>query len=214
MIRVAVDLVGGSPLESGDRSPTVVLAGEPGWPRMVAEKIGSEQIIRGISFENGTWEVSVYTRSRSEVYTAPFHLQRGRRDQKFTLRLLRDTVKPASQYHSEGRMEVSLSTAPTTTLAREFNVEGRVVGPVGSPVEVRPDDGEASIGQNRCHCCRSARSISSQDIIFTMLEFNFRPCAEIPQASSPDAAEIRSSCATGWRNRMRPRCQLSSHLFS
>lgn len=135
IVRVAVELVGGSPLESGYRDPTVVLAGEPGWPRMVAEKIGSEQIIRRISFENGTWEVSLYTKSRSEVYTAPFHLQRGRRDQKFTLRLLRDTVKPASQYHSEGRMEVSVSTAPATTLIREFNVDGRVVDPDGSPVE-------------------------------------------------------------------------------
>jgi len=135
IVRVVVELVGGSPVESAVRDPTIVLVGEPGWPRMVAEKIGSERIIRGISFENGTWEVSLYTEPRSEVYTAPFHLQRGRRDQKFTLRLLRDTAKPASQYHSEGRMEVSVSTASATTLTREFKVEGWVVGPDGSPVE-------------------------------------------------------------------------------
>ena len=135
IVRVAVELAGGAPLERRNREPTVVLVGEPGWPRMVAEKIGAEQIIRGVSFENGKWEVSLYTKSRSEVYTAPYHLQRGRRDQKFTLRLLRDTVKPASQYHSEGRMEVSLSNAPATTLTREFKVSGRIVGPDGSPIE-------------------------------------------------------------------------------
>ncbi len=135
IVRVAVELIGGSPLESGDREPTVVLVGEPGWPRMVAEKVGLERVIRGISFENGRWEVSLYTKSKSEVFTAPFLLQSGRRDQKFTLRLLRDTVKPASQYHSEGRMEVSSSVAPATTLFREFKVDGRVVGPDGSPIE-------------------------------------------------------------------------------
>lgn len=135
LVRVAVELVGGSPVEPDDRDPTIALVGEPGWPRMVAEKIGSEQVIRGVSFENGTWEVHLYTKSRSEIYSAAFQLEHGRREQKFTLRLMRDTVKPASQYHSEGRMEVSVSTAPAATLTRNFKVEGRVVGPDGSPVE-------------------------------------------------------------------------------
>lgn len=134
VVTVAVQLVGGPPVGS-DRDVTVVLASEPESERMVAEKIGTERIIRGIPFEFGTWEVSLYKKSRSEVYTAPFHLQRGRRDQKFILRLLRDTVTPAGENHFEGRMEVSRTSAPATAHAKEFRVKGRVVGPGGSPVE-------------------------------------------------------------------------------
>lgn len=135
MIRVAVEIVGGPPLGPDDREPTVVVEGERGFPRVVAEKIGSEEVLHGITFDVGYWEVSLFTNSKSEVYRAPFHLERGRRDQKSYLRLLRDTVKPASDYHSEGKMEISEVRAPRMTITREFRATGRVLAPDGSPVE-------------------------------------------------------------------------------
>lgn len=136
IIRVAVELVGGSPLGPNDRQPMVILQHKSQFgPRIVAERIGSEWVLRGISFDEGTWEVRLFTKSKSEKYTAPFHGQLGRRDQKFTFRLLRDTLTRTSVYSLEGKMEVSESVVPATAVTGEFVVAGKVVGPEGTPIE-------------------------------------------------------------------------------
>jgi hypothetical protein len=136
IIRVGVELVGGSPLAPGDREPTVILQHKSEFgPRIAAKRIGPEMVLRGISFDEGTWEVRLFTKRRMEEYTAPFHGQLGRRDQKFTLRLLRDSVTPRGEYSLEGKMEVSESIVLAMAVTREFTVAGKVVGPDGTPIE-------------------------------------------------------------------------------
>lgn len=136
IIRVAVELTGGTPLAPGGLEPTVILQGDSEFgPSIFAERIGSEQVLRGISFDEGTWEVRLFTGSTMEEYTAPFHGQRGRRDQKFTLRLLRDTLTPTSEYYRRGKIKVSESLVPPTAVTSEFTVAGKVVGPDGTPIE-------------------------------------------------------------------------------
>ena len=135
-IRVAVELVGGPPLAPGDREPTVILRHNSEFgPRIVAERIGPEMVLRGISFEEGTWEVRLFTKGKMEEFTAPFHGQPGKRDQKFTLRLLRDSVAVQDANSVEGKIEVSESIVPLMSLTREFTIAGRVVGPDGTPIE-------------------------------------------------------------------------------
>lgn len=135
IIRVAVELVGGSPVAAGDREPTVILQGKSEFgPRILAERIGPERVLRGISFNDGTWEVTLFANRRIEKYSAPFHGQLGRRDQKFTLRLLRDSVT-RGEYSLEGKMEVAESIVLPTAVTREFTVAGKVVGPDGTPIE-------------------------------------------------------------------------------
>ncbi|MES1261323.1 MAG: carboxypeptidase-like regulatory domain-containing protein [Acidobacteriota bacterium] len=135
VIRVAVELVGGSALASGNREPTVILQNKSDFgPRVLAGRFGSEMVLRGVSFDEGTWEVRLFTKRGMEEYAAPFHGQLGRRDQKFTLRLLRDTVTPG-EYALAGKMEVSESIVPASAVTREFTVSGKVVGPDGSPIE-------------------------------------------------------------------------------
>ena len=136
MIRVLVEVSGGSRLPSASRDPVVVLQNKgPFGPRIVGERIGSEQVLRGISFDEGNWEVNLFTGSTTEEYTTPFHGQLGRRDQKFTLRLRRDTLTRATDYSRQGKIDVSESLVPVTVLTRDFAVAGKVVGPDGSPIE-------------------------------------------------------------------------------
>jgi len=138
-IRVAVELTGGARVKPDNREPFVILQEKDAlWSRIVADNIGSEQVVRGVSFEDGTWEVSLFTGSLTEEYTAPFHAQLGRRDQKFTLRLLRDTVTGADQYTRQGKMEVSESLVPPTAVTREFTVVGKVDFPRGIPIQLPP----------------------------------------------------------------------------
>ncbi len=135
-IRVEVELNGGTPLTSGNREPTVILQKNDTFgPRIVAERIGSDQVLRDISFDEGTWEVRLFTGSTTEVYTAPFHEQLGRRDLKFTLRLLRDTLTRTSECDQRGKIEVSESLVPATAVTSEFSVAGKIVGPDGIPIE-------------------------------------------------------------------------------
>lgn len=136
VIRVAVEAVGGPALEARDREPSIVLQGKSQFgPRVVAETIGAYRVLRQISFDDGNWDVSIYTKGRSEHYQAPFHVQRGRRDQLFLIKLLRDTVKTQSQYSAEGKMEISEVLLPPATLESEFRASGRVLAPDGSPIE-------------------------------------------------------------------------------
>jgi hypothetical protein len=112
LIRVAVELVGGSQRAPGDREPTIVLRHTSQFgPRILAQHIGPEMVLRGVSFDEGYWEVTLFANKKIEEYTAPFHTQLGRRDQKFTLRLLRDSVTKG-EYSLEGKMEVSESIVP------------------------------------------------------------------------------------------------------
>jgi hypothetical protein len=135
IIRVAVELVGGSPLAPRDRVPTVILQQKSEFgPRIVAQRIGTEMVLRGISFDEGTWEVRLFASRRMEEYAAQYHGRLGRRDQKFTLRLLRDSVVQGA-YSLEGKMEVSESIVPAMTGTGEFTVAGKVVGPDATPIE-------------------------------------------------------------------------------
>src|SRR3954454_739953 len=108
-VRVAVELVGGSPLSAGNREGEVILRSKEEFPaRLLARLIGSERVIDRIYFEEGIWQVRLFGR-KVEEYRAPFHAQLGRRDQKFTLRLLRDTLTPGGDYGLRGGMEISES---------------------------------------------------------------------------------------------------------
>jgi hypothetical protein len=135
IIRIAVEIVGGSPLSDRDRPPTVVLQGPNQFTqRMVAEPAGTYRLLREISFEEGTLEVSLFANRRVEKFSAPFRVQRGRRDQLLTVRLLRDTVKQEDQFTLSGRMEMTESVAPPDPVEKDFAATGKVVGPDGSPV--------------------------------------------------------------------------------
>ncbi len=150
-IRVSVELVGGPPLAPNHSEPTIILAANNSQfgTRIVAECLGSEWLVRNISFTEGTWEVRFYSGSKVEEYTAAFHGQLGRRDQKFILRLLRDPLTSArhepvpdtlgavrlNQSELQGRMEVSETVAPVTNATTDFTMAGRVVGPNGAPIE-------------------------------------------------------------------------------
>lgn len=146
IIRVAVEIVGDAraprnnitsnlPL-AANLEPTVVLQSnsQPG-PRVVAQRIGSNLVLRQIPFDDGNLEVSLYRNGKSEKYRARLHIDRGRRDQLFHLRLLRNTAKPQNQYSSVGEMEVSEGLLPPVALEREFRASGRILAPDGTPVE-------------------------------------------------------------------------------
>ena len=136
VIRVAVETVGGPALEARDREPTVVLQGKSQvGPRIVAETIGAYRVLRQIPFDEGNWEISLYTKGHSEKFRAPFRVQRGRRDQMFFVKLLRDTVKTQNQYSAEGKMEIREVLLPPATLEREFRASGQVLAPDGSPIQ-------------------------------------------------------------------------------
>jgi hypothetical protein len=135
VVRVAVEVVGGPRLTDNDRRPSVFLRRSELGPRIAAEGIGPEMILRNISFDEGTWEVRLVTKQGFEEYSAPFRAQRGRRDQKFTLRLLRDSITSTDKYSRQGKMDVSESVVSILPTTREFTVAGKVVGPDGTPVE-------------------------------------------------------------------------------
>jgi hypothetical protein len=136
VIRVSVEIVGGPPRGPRDREPTVVLQGKGQLgPRIVGEKLGAFQILRQIPFEDGNWEISLFANNKSEYYRAPLHVQRGRRDEVFVLRLMRDTLKSQNQYSSEGKLEVSEMILPPVPAERDFMAAGRVLAPDGSVIE-------------------------------------------------------------------------------
>jgi len=135
IIRIAVEIVGGSPLSDRQLAPTVIFQGPNQFTqRIVAEPAGAYRLLREISFDEGTLEVSLFANRRSEKFSAPFHVQRGRRDQLLTLRLLRDTVKQEDQYTWSGRMEMTELLAPPDRAEKDFTATGNVLGPDGSPV--------------------------------------------------------------------------------
>lgn len=134
VIRVALELVGGAPVKAGNL-PWVILQSKSEFgPRIVGERIGTEYVLRDITFNEGTWEVGIYTGSASESFTAPFRVQLGRRDQKLTFRLLRDHLVQSPEYELQGKMEVIESIVPVTPLDRKFTISGKVTGPDGTPV--------------------------------------------------------------------------------
>jgi len=136
ILRVAVELVGGLRLSREEREPAIMLQHKSRFgPRVGATRVGSEYVIRGVSFDEGNWEVVIYRKKHHyEKYTAPFRGRLGRRDQKFTLRLPRD--KAAWDGSSlGGTMEVSESIAPPLMPKPEFTIAGKVAGPDGTPIE-------------------------------------------------------------------------------
>lgn len=134
VIRVKVEIVGEAP--AGPVGPFVMLAGKNQFgPRVTSEPAGAFQILRQIPFEDGEWQVRLFANQRTENYSAPIHIERGRRDQVFLLRLLRNTVKVTNQYSSEGKMEVTEVLLPPAPALRDFQATGRILAPDGSPVE-------------------------------------------------------------------------------
>jgi hypothetical protein len=134
VVRVAVEIVGETPPDQRTLPPILAGKGNLG-PRIVAEQSGPYQIFRQIPFEDGQWEVSLFVNRQIERYTAPAHIERGRRDQVFLLRLLRNTVKATNQYNREGKLEVTEAILPSAPILREFQATGRVLAPNGTPVE-------------------------------------------------------------------------------
>ncbi len=137
IFRVSVEGAGEANLPPDQRDPavTVQLKSANG-SQVFAERVGSEQILRGVSFDEGTWMVELYSKAGTEVYTAPFHGQLDGRNRKFTLRLLRDSLRRTRQYLQEGKLlVVSESTVDATSTTREYVMAGKVVGPDGSPIE-------------------------------------------------------------------------------
>lgn len=136
VIRVRVELVGGALLGSRHGEPMVGLQpkSENTLP-VSAERVGTDLVLRGVSFSDGNWSANLYNGSKLEQYTAPFHLEPGDQKRNFTLRLLRDNLTPAEGYFLKGRMEVSGSSDFPTAAAPDVAMTGKVVGPDGSPVE-------------------------------------------------------------------------------
>jgi hypothetical protein len=130
-IRIAIELTVDAPLAASNREPIVILQDKAtSGSRIVAEHIGSDYVLHDISFDEGTWEVRVFTESKMEEYAAPFHAQLGRGDQKFNLRLLRDTLTRTGGRDRKGKIEVSENIVSARAATREFTVAGKVVGPV------------------------------------------------------------------------------------
>jgi len=135
IVRIAVEIVGGSPLPDGAPRLTIVFQGPNQFTqRIVADAAGTYQVIRQITFDEGTFQATLFANRKPEVFSAPFKVTRGRRDQLLTFRLLRDTVTEQGQYVSTGRMEIVESSGPAGTVEKEFTAIGRVVGPDGTPV--------------------------------------------------------------------------------
>ncbi len=186
VIRVSVEIVGGPALEARDREPTVVLQGKSQFgPRIVAETIGSYRVLRQIPFDEGNWEISLYTKGRSEYFRGPFHVQRGRRDQMLLIKLLRDTVKTQNQYSAEGKMEISEVLLPPATLERGFRASGRLLAPDGSPIQ------GAFVGMNDFFLARTPPqwTTSSTDGQFD-LQYTSTGCTN-PSVSYGDSDFIR-----------------------
>ena len=135
IVRIAIELVGGTPLKLQGADSSVSLETDGEFPqRVFAEGEGSEFALRQVPFDDGQLKVTLYTEPRTEIFSVPFHVQRGRRDRIIRCRLLRDTAKPMSPYHSEGRMEISESRVLPTPVEREFRATGSIQAPDGSPV--------------------------------------------------------------------------------
>ena len=186
VIRVAVELVGGPPPEPRDREPSIVLQGKGQYgPRIVAENIGSYRVLRQIPFDEGEWDISLFTKGRAEHFHAPFHAQRGKRDQVLTIKLLRDTVKTQNQYSAEGEMEIHEALLPLAALDREFRASGRLLAPDGNPIE------GAFIGLNDFFLRRSSPqwTTSGADGHFD-LKFRASVCNE-PSVSYGDGDFVR-----------------------
>jgi len=135
LLRVATEIIGGPPLGPKDREATIVLQGSgPIGRRIVAEQVGGYRLLRQIPFDEGTWDITLYTNGRSEHFGAPFHVQRGRRDQMLLLRLHREKLR-RGQYVSEGDLEIQETRVAPTAVEREFQASGRLVAPDGSAIE-------------------------------------------------------------------------------
>jgi len=146
VIRVAVEVAGDAPPAPlnrtsnspavGNAGPIVVLQGKGQFgARILGVHVGRIQVLRQIPFDEGDWEVSLFENRKIERYRAPFHVQRGRRDQLILLRVLRATLKPQNQSSSEGKLEVSETLLPPAPIDREFEASGRVLAPDDSPIE-------------------------------------------------------------------------------
>jgi hypothetical protein len=134
VIRVTVEVVGGPPLAPQDRDPSVFLEANGRFgPRVWAMPAQGYRVLRQIPFDEGKWAISLFANRRSEEYEAPIHIQRGRRDQLFHIRLLRDTLEP-KDFRSTGKMEIQESVIPPITLEKEYRAEGTVLAPDGSPI--------------------------------------------------------------------------------
>jgi hypothetical protein len=135
IIRVALEIVGGGTLdENSRRDPTVVLEGVPNGPRIVAERLGGFMLLQQIPFQEGRWDISIWSKDHAETFTGDFHVERGRRDQLLTIRLHRDTVTRVNEYLYQGKLEVSEVLLPEAKLQREFMAKGQLRNPDGTPV--------------------------------------------------------------------------------
>jgi hypothetical protein len=136
ILRVGVEVEGGVVLDANDKRLNVSIQGRGqfGW-RINGEAIGAYQVIRQIPFEEGQWAITFVSNGRRETYRAPFQVQRGRRDQVFLMKLLRNTLQASGSGESEGEMEVREGQLPPIAIHREFRVSGRLLAPDGSPVE-------------------------------------------------------------------------------
>ena len=134
VVRVVVEIIGGPPRDKGELAPSVTLQGRlESDPRVSYQSSGAYRVLRQITFDEGTWKVTFYSKGRLEHYEAPVRLERGRRDQLFRLKLLRDTLKVVDRYSASGTLQVELETLPSS-IEREFRARGRVLASDGSPL--------------------------------------------------------------------------------
>jgi hypothetical protein len=199
VLRVTVEFVGGSPLGPRDPQPTVILQSKTQFgPRLVAEDGGGYRVLRQISFDEGTWEISLFTNGRSEHYEAPFHAERGSRDQLLRLRLLRDTLKADDRYDKKGTIEVREETLPPATIEREFHARGHVLAPDRSPIPGAIVEINAGFfGQSMPRW-----TVSAADGTFD-LRYNALACLELGVSYGGTFAQIENSnskedCETRW----------------
>jgi hypothetical protein len=135
VVRVAVELVGGPTLDARDIRPGVLLSEKSEYGlRLSAEEVGPHSVFRQVPFDEGTWEISLFTRSRIERYTAPFRVQQGSRDRLFRIRVLRDTLKMENRYGGTGNLDIREEMLAPEALEREFRARGRVLAPDRSPI--------------------------------------------------------------------------------
>lgn len=136
VIRLAVEVVGGQPLVGkGVRDPSVILEGVPNGPRIAAEKSGELWVLRQIPFQEARWNISIWNGDHSETFPGTFHVDRGRRDQLFLLRLRRDTVKRISDWRHEGTLEISQVLVPDPPASPNRHAQAKILFPDGTPIQ-------------------------------------------------------------------------------
>ena len=131
-IRIAIEIT--RPSLEANRRPTIVLQGGRNGPRIVAQEIDGIMVLDQIPFDDGEWDISIYTNNRIEAYPGKFHVERSRRDQFLLLPIRRETLKVINQNRSEGALEVNETLLPEQSFVRDRRATGRILDPEGKPV--------------------------------------------------------------------------------